>query len=149
MRLAALLLAAACLAAPVLAADGLSPDAAALLARIDARQGEIAEVAGALWDYAEVGYREEKSSGLLKDRLRAEGFSMKEGVAGIPTAFVASYGSGAPVIAILAEFDALPGITQDRQAARADCEQGRRPCLRAQSLRRGIARRGDRGEGMA
>jgi aminobenzoyl-glutamate utilization protein B len=119
MRLAALLLAAACLAAPVLAADGLSPDAAALLARIDARQGEIAEVAGALWDYAEVGYREEKSSGLLKDRLRAEGFSMKEGVAGIPTAFVASYGSGAPVIAILAEFDALPGITQDRQAARA------------------------------
>lgn len=119
MRLAALSLAAACIAAPALAADGLSPDAAALLSKIDARQGEIAEVAGALWDYAEVGYREEKSSGLLKDRLRAEGFSLKEGVAGIPTAFIASYGSGAPVIAILAEFDALPGITQDRQAARA------------------------------
>jgi aminobenzoyl-glutamate utilization protein B len=93
--------------------------ALALLASIDARSGEIAEVAGALWDFAEVGYKEEKSSGLLKDRLRAEGFAIEEGVAGIPTAFIASYGSGGPVIAILAEFDALPGINQDRLATRA------------------------------
>ncbi|HBS33601.1 MAG TPA: amidohydrolase [Parvularcula sp.] len=121
MRLAVFLLSAAIIALPAAAQEKptLSAEAQALLARIDARSGDIAEVAGALWDYAEVGYKEEKSSGLLKDRLRAEGFSIEEGVAGIPTAFVASFGSGGPVIAILAEFDALPGINQDRQASRA------------------------------
>lgn len=121
MRLSALLVAAAAIALPAAAEEkpALSPAAEALLAKIDARSGEIAEVAGALWDYAEVGYKEEKSSGLLKDRLRAEGFAIEEGVAGIPTAFVASFGSGGPVIAILAEFDALPGINQDRLATRA------------------------------
>jgi aminobenzoyl-glutamate utilization protein B len=90
-----------------------------MLDRIEARRSEIAEVAASLWDYAEVGYKEEKSSALLKDRLRKEGFSIEEGVAGIPTAFVASYGTGGPVIAILAEFDALPGINQDRSPERA------------------------------
>ncbi|HBS30502.1 MAG TPA: amidohydrolase [Parvularcula sp.] len=121
MRLAVFLLSAAIIALPAAAQEKptLSAEAQALLARIDARSGDIAEVAGALWDYAEVGYKEEKSSGLLKDRLRAEGFSIEEGVAGIPTAFVASFGGGGPVIAILAEFDALPGINQDRQASRA------------------------------
>ena len=121
MRFSALLLSAAFFTLPAAAQDkpALSPEAQALLAKVDARQGEIAEVASALWDYAEVGYKEEKSSGLLKDRLRAEGFAIEEGVAGIPTAFVASYGGGGPVIAILAEFDALPGINQDRLATRA------------------------------
>lgn len=124
MRLAVFLLSAAIIALPAAAQEKptLSAEAQALLARIDARSGDIAEVAGALWDYAEVGYKEEKSSGLLKDRLRAEGFSIEEGVAGIPTAFVASFGGGGPVIAILAEFDALPGINQDRQASRAPIE---------------------------
>jgi aminobenzoyl-glutamate utilization protein B len=123
MRCAFLLLATA-LASPAFAADApaLTPEAAALLQGIEARRGEIAEVAGALWEYAEVGYKEEKSSALLKDRLRTNGFAVEEGVAGIPTAFVASYGSGGPVIAILAEFDALPGINQDRQASRAPIE---------------------------
>jgi aminobenzoyl-glutamate utilization protein B len=121
MRLTALLLSAAFIASPAFAQDkpALSPEAQALLAKIDARNGEIAEVAGALWDYAEVGYKEEKSAALLKDRLRTNGFTVEEGVAGIPTAFVASWGSGGPVIAILAEFDALPGINQARLATRA------------------------------
>ncbi len=121
MRLAALLLASALAAPASLAADtlALSPASAALIATIDARKGEIADVAGQLWEFAEVGYKEEKSSALLKDRLRTNGFTVEEGVAGIPTAFVGSWGSGGPVIAILAEFDALPGINQDRGAARA------------------------------
>ncbi|MDZ7628254.1 MAG: amidohydrolase [Parvularculaceae bacterium] len=121
MRFSALLLSAAFLALPAFAqgAPALSPAAQAVLAKIDARQGDIAEVAGALWEYAEVGYKEERSAALLKDRLQAEGFSLQSGVAGIPTAFIASYGTGGPVIAILAEFDALPGINQDRQASRA------------------------------
>jgi aminobenzoyl-glutamate utilization protein B len=70
------------------------------------------EVALKIWDYSEVGYKEEKSSSLLKDMLTKEGFKVEPGVAGIPTAFVASYGSGSPVIGILAEYDALPGLSQ-------------------------------------
>lgn len=66
-----------------------------------------------IWNYAEVGYKEEKSSALLQKALSDNGFNIKAGVAGMPTAFVASYGSGKPVIAILAEFDALPGLSQE------------------------------------
>ncbi len=65
-----------------------------------------------IWDYAELGYKEIKSSALHQQTLTANGFTVEAGVAGIPTAFVASYGSGKPVIAILAEFDALPGLAQ-------------------------------------
>jgi aminobenzoyl-glutamate utilization protein B len=65
-----------------------------------------------IWDYAEVGYKEEKSTALLQQALKDNGFTVQAGVADIPTAFVATYGSGSPVIAILAEFDALPGLSQ-------------------------------------
>jgi aminobenzoyl-glutamate utilization protein B len=87
-------------------------DDEALLRFLDSRHEQTAEIAGTLWDYAEVGYQEERSSALLQAALAAEGFEIEAGVAGIPTAFVASYGEGGPVIGILAEFDALPGITQ-------------------------------------
>ncbi|WP_407520659.1 amidohydrolase [Lacibacter sp. MH-610] len=65
-----------------------------------------------IWDYAEVGYKEVKSSALLQQTLKDNGFTIESGVAGMPTAFVATYGSGSPVIGILAEFDALPGLSQ-------------------------------------
>jgi len=89
---------------------------------IDANQQHYAEVAKQIWDLAEVGYQETKSSALLQRELRAAGFGIEAGVAGMPTAFVASYGQGAPVIAILAEFDALPGITQDAVPERRPLE---------------------------
>ncbi|WP_307141985.1 amidohydrolase [Siphonobacter sp. SORGH_AS_1065] len=66
-----------------------------------------------VWDYAEVGYQETKSSALLQAELKKAGFSIESGVAGIPTAFIATYGSGKPVISILAEYDALPGLAQE------------------------------------
>src|SRR5215203_2584144 len=66
-----------------------------------------------IWNYAEVGYKEIKSSALLQETLEDNGFDVKAGVAGIPTAFVATYGSGNPVIGILAEYDALPGLSQE------------------------------------
>jgi aminobenzoyl-glutamate utilization protein B len=66
----------------------------------------------AIWNYAEVGYKEIQSSRLHIQTLLNNGFTVDSGVAGIPTAFVASYGSGKPVIAILAEYDALPGLSQ-------------------------------------
>jgi aminobenzoyl-glutamate utilization protein B len=86
---------------------------AQLLAHIDANRGVYERMALEIWDLAEVGYLEVESSKLLQDRLRDAGFDVQAGVAGIPTAFVASWGTGGPVIGILAEFDALPGITQD------------------------------------
>jgi aminobenzoyl-glutamate utilization protein B len=80
---------------------------------------QTAETARALWEFAEVGYQETRSSALLQEQLAAAGFSIESGVADIPTAFVASYGSGGPVLAILGEFDALPGITQDAVPTRS------------------------------
>lgn len=80
---------------------------------LDPRQAHYAALARRIWELAEVGYQERESSALLQNELKSAGFSVEAGVAGMPTAFVASFGSGKPVIGILAEFDALPGITQD------------------------------------
>ncbi len=72
-----------------------------------------------LWEYAEVGFKETKSSVLLQNTLKDNGFKVNAGVAGMPTAFVATYGSGSPVIAILAEYDALPGLSQESSSAKS------------------------------
>ena len=71
-----------------------------------------------IWEYAEVGYKEVKSAALHIQHLRDAGFTVETGVAGIPTAFVATYGSGSPAIGILAEYDALPGINQSKSPER-------------------------------
>ena len=97
---------------------------AGLLAWLDREQPRYAELALTLWDKAELGYLETASSALLQGVLAEEGFSIEAGVAGLPTAFVASYGSGEPVIGLLAEFDALPGISQTAAPVReADPEK--------------------------
>ena len=69
-------------------------------------------VAQDIWTFAELGYLEEKSTRRLQGFLEGRGFDIETGIAGIPTAFLASRGSGKPVIGILAEFDALPGLSQ-------------------------------------
>lgn len=79
---------------------------------LESHAGQYRELAQKLWDIAEVGYQETESSALLQQQLTDAGFEVSAGVANIPTAFVASYGEGKPVIGILAEFDALPGISQ-------------------------------------
>ncbi|WP_437192341.1 amidohydrolase [Planctomicrobium sp. SH527] len=66
-----------------------------------------------IWGWAEPGYQEKKSAALLADWLEQSGFRVKRGVGGIPTAFTAEIGTGSPVIAILGEYDALPGLSQD------------------------------------
>jgi len=71
-----------------------------------------------IWEYAEVGYKEVKSAALHVQHLRDAGFTVETGVAGIPTAFVATYGTGSPAIGILAEYDALPGINQSASSER-------------------------------
>jgi aminobenzoyl-glutamate utilization protein B len=77
------------------------------------------EVSKQIWNYAELGYHENRSSALLQEQLRTAGFSVQAGVADEPTAFIASYGAGKPVIAILGEFDALPGLSQQAVPERA------------------------------
>ena len=84
-----------------------------LLEGMDARADHYGRLSRAIWEAAEVGYKETRSSALLRDELKAAGFRVEEGVAGMPTAFVATWGSGRPVIGLMGEFDALPGLSQD------------------------------------
>jgi len=70
------------------------------------------KISDTIWDYSETALKETRSAELLSGILEKEGFTVTRGVAGMPTAFVASAGSGAPVIGILAEYDALPGLSQ-------------------------------------
>ena len=78
---------------------------------INSHQQEYEQLALKIWDLAEVGYQEYKSSDLLQQSLKNKGFRI-ETLPYMPTAFVAEYGKGSPVIAILGEFDALPGVSQ-------------------------------------
>ena len=88
-------------------------DQAKLIDSVDAYAPRISEVALKIWASPELGYQETKTTALLQDELRNAGFAIEAGVAGIPTAFVARAGtSGGPVIALLAEMDALPGMSQ-------------------------------------
>ncbi|NND51652.1 MAG: amidohydrolase [Flavobacteriaceae bacterium] len=84
-----------------------------ILNGLDSKTQYYGEIAQTIWSLAEMGYQEEKSTALLQKGLADEGFSIKKGVAGIPTAFIAEYGSGSPIIAILGEYDALPGLSQE------------------------------------
>ena len=72
---------------------------------IENRIKEYEKIAKSIWEWAEVGYQEEKSASLLKTTLAKEGFNIESSVAEIPTAFVAEYGSGKPIIGVLAEYD--------------------------------------------
>ena len=85
---------------------------------LDSNAATLNRVNHNIWGWAETGLEETRSSKELQDLLRANGFAVEAGVAGMPTAFVATYGTGTPVIGILAEFDALPGLSQDATAER-------------------------------
>ncbi|WP_426255123.1 amidohydrolase [Sphingomonas sp. DC2300-3] len=91
-----------------------APERQAILADVDARSPDLGKTALAIWNAPEVGYQETKSSALLQAELKRAGFTVTPGVAGMPTAFVASFkrGGKGPVIGILAEYDALPGLAQ-------------------------------------
>lgn len=82
-----------------------------ILNSIDDNKANYSKIAQQIWSHAEMGYQESQSSALLQKTLEYEGFKITAGVAEIPTAFIATYGSGGPVIAILGEYDALPGLS--------------------------------------
>jgi len=108
------------LAAALAAAD--SPDS--VLPRVAAHAERFGAVSRQIWETPELGFHENRSSALLQSELRANGFEVKSDVAGMPTAFTASYGSGKPVIVIMGEFDALPGLSQQVEPVQAPVEAG-------------------------
>jgi len=81
---------------------------------IEENKDRIIEISDKIWEYAELGLIEFKSSALLADELEKHGFRVERGVAGMPTAFVATWGEGKPVIGIMGEYDALPGLSQKK-----------------------------------
>lgn len=84
----------------------------AVIESIDSKYDQLIELSDKIWAYAEQAFREKKSAEALIEFAEKNGFKVTKGVADIPTAFVAEYGSGSPVIGILGEFDALPGLSQ-------------------------------------
>ena len=104
-------------------AQSLSQEKRTALEKVDELTADIERIARTLWDYSETALLEYQSAEFLSGLLEAEGFTVERGVAGMPTAFVASYGTGSPVIGVLAEFDALPGVGNaplPRKELRAD-----------------------------
>jgi aminobenzoyl-glutamate utilization protein B len=87
-----------------------------ILKNLDSKVDQYSSIAKKIWTYAEVGYQEVQSSALLQQTLKDAGFTVQSHVAGMPTAFTATFGSGKPVIGILGEFDALPGVSQEAVA---------------------------------
>jgi aminobenzoyl-glutamate utilization protein B len=108
---------------PVTAGE-LVPLKESAVAAVEARRGELVELADQVWAFAEIALREHRSAALLADSLEKHGFAVERGVAGLPTAFVASYGEGRPVIGVLGEYDALPGISQRAQPTQEPLEPG-------------------------
>jgi aminobenzoyl-glutamate utilization protein B len=84
-----------------------------IVSHLDQNFTKYTQMSDQIWQWAEPGYLEEKTSALLIKELEANGFSVKKGVGEMTTAFIATYGSGYPTIGILAEMDALPGLSQE------------------------------------
>jgi aminobenzoyl-glutamate utilization protein B len=99
-------------------------DKETLFRTIDERSEDLTELSRQVWENPELSLQENKSSKKLSDALEDEGFEIKYGAGDLPTAFVASYGSGSPVIGILGEYDALPGLSQSISAKRDPIEPG-------------------------
>ncbi|UCF18948.1 MAG: amidohydrolase [Gemmatimonadota bacterium] len=107
-----------------LGAQTLPPGKQTALEAVDRLSAEIHLMAMTLWDYSEIALLEAKSADFLTGALEEEGFTVQRGVADMPTAFVASYGTGKPIIGILAEYDALPGVGNAPVPRRAEREDG-------------------------
>lgn len=92
---------------------------------ISSNEDRYVKISDSVWELAELGLIEVKSSALLADELEKQGFKVERGVAGMPTAFVASWGKGKPVVGVMGEYDALPGISQKRVAWEEPLEHGK------------------------
>lgn len=107
----------------ILSAGALAADDD-VLARVAAHADRFGAVSRQIWETPELGYHETKSSTALQQELRANGFQVDAGVANMPTAFTATFGSAKPVIALMGEFDALPGLSQKDAPAQSPVQAG-------------------------
>lgn len=105
-------------------AQKLTKNQAAILASIDSHEAKLIELSDAIWANAEIAFQEKQSAKLLSDYAETNGFNVVRGIGGMPTAFTATYGSGTPVISILGEFDALPGISQKAEPTKSPLNEG-------------------------
>lgn len=95
-----------------LSAQKISKNKTAVISSVENHKDELINLSDKIWAAAEIAFQEDQSSKFLADYAEANGFRVTRGVAETPTAFIAEYGSGKPIIGILGEFDALPGLSQ-------------------------------------
>lgn len=106
------------------AQKGMSKNKKALLTSVEKHKNELIKISDEIWGLAETAFEETKSAEILASYAEKNGFTVERGVAGMPTAFVATYGSGSPVISVLGEFDALPGISQKATPTKSPLKEG-------------------------
>ena len=102
----------------------LSKNKAQIQASVEKHKANLIRISDEIWASAELAFEEYKSAEILAKYAEDNGFKVDRGVAGMPTAFVASYGSGKPVISVLGEFDALPGISQKAEPTKQPLNEG-------------------------
>ena len=112
------------LALPGFSQDKLSDNKQAVIHSVETHQDKLIELSDKIWAFAETAMLEHNSSRVLSGYAESQGFMVERGVAEIPTAFIATYGSGKPIIGIMGEFDALPGLSQKAQTKKEPLEIG-------------------------
>lgn len=96
----------------------------AIIASVEKHEKALIDISDQIWALAETAFEETQSAKILADYAEKQGFKVDRGVAGMPTAFVATYGSGSPVISVLGEFDALPGLSQKTEPTKNPLNEG-------------------------
>ena len=123
LTLVALLLAALAMLSQLAAGASLKKKEEALAA-VERHEADIIALSDQVWGFAETALHEVRSAQVLADYAEKQGFAVQRGVAGLPTAFVASYGEGRPIIGVLGEYDALPGLSQKAQSTKEVLQAG-------------------------
>ncbi|MCB0461871.1 MAG: amidohydrolase [Flavobacteriaceae bacterium] len=108
----------------VFSQDKLTKNKEAIITSVEKHKENLIKISDDIWALAETAFEEEQSSKILSDYAEQQGFKVDRGVAGMPTAFVATYGSGKPIISILGEFDALPGLSQKTEPNKNPLNEG-------------------------
>ena len=108
----------------IASAQKMSNNKKAVIQSIEKHNEELIAISDSVWALPETAFNENGSSVILANYAEKNGFSVERGVSGMPTAFIATYGSGKPVIGILGEFDALPGISQKAQPTKEALNEG-------------------------
>lgn len=113
-----------CVTVLTASAQKSNPNKTAVIASVVKHEKEFISLSDQIWAYAETALREHQSSKALADYAEAQGFQVRRGVSGMPTAFTAEFGSGKPIIGIMGEYDALPGISQKAQPTKEPLHAG-------------------------